>query len=233
MQAINNVPWTKLNKDGIWNHAAMKYMNPVGRSYHNMQHIVDIYNYAHKLRIPYDIDLDVAILFHDIIYDEKDNKEIRSAYDFMEIVRNVIGKTLMIVPDKVLMPFGVINPNRVADFILSTINHAPQTADGNEMVLLDLYGFADDKIRKENLLNIIDEIENLYKIEIDKEVLYKIHQNLLRIYGNMVYFVTAFPEDKNIKHWNDVVLGIKKQLELLQEMVNKEIDKEKRFTIKK
>lgn len=233
MNKMHDVPWTKLTKDGIWNHAAMKYMNPVGRSYHNMQHIVDIYTYAHKLRIPYDIDLDVAILFHDIIYDEKDNKEIRSAYDFMEIVRNVIGKTLMSVPDKVLMPFGVINPNRVADFIMSTINHAPQTADGNEMVLLDLYGFADHRVRENNLLNIIDEIENLYKIEIDKEVLYKIHQNMLRIYGNLVYYVTAFPDDKNIVHWNMIIEGIKKQLVLLQEMVNKEIDKEKRFTITK
>jgi len=232
MKIIDNIPWTKLNKDGIWNHAAMKYMNPTGRTYHNMQHIVDLYSYAQELKIPYDINLDVAILFHDIVYDKEDNKEIRSAYDFYGVVKNVIGN-LSAIPEKVFMPFGVIQPEKVADYILTTINHAPMSNEGQELVLLDLYGFADNNKRKQNFVNLMDEIENLYEIEVDKNILFKVHQNLLRIYGNLVYYVTANPDAPRIETWNAIIQGIEKQAKEIEALVQKELDKEKRFKIVK
>lgn len=215
------VPWTKLGKDAIWSHVSVKYMEPVGRYYHNMQHVVDLYNYAHELKIPYDINLDVAILFHDIVYDDKDNKEIRSAYEFMQRMKAFNGGKE--VPEKMLMPFGVVNTNIVADAILGTISHNPDgkdTSARNLLILLDLYGMTKKKAREEGFNNLMNEIDVLYSANKElneKTVIEEMGRNLVRIYGNLLTYVTKVKDDpeKNLiymKEWEQVCEGVAAQI---------------------
>ncbi len=60
-----------------------KYFDWIGIAnklpYHNQQHLIDMYNFLEERNVPYSKELDIAILFHDIIYDKNPNKEQRSA----------------------------------------------------------------------------------------------------------------------------------------------------------
>lgn len=219
MSLIIDVPWTKLKKDAIWGHVSVKYMEPPGRLYHNMAHVVDLYKYADLLKIPHNIDLDLAILYHDIIYDSGDNKEIRSSYAFANMINNFSGKNDEI-PEKVMLPFGVVNPLNVIDAILATVSHAPIGDDTdilNIIILLDLYGFAKEKTRKQNFVNLINEIDVLYP-NVDRLEVYKnVAENLLRIYGNIVFFI-EYSKNNNVtmkyeKEWNEILSGIAKQID--------------------
>lgn len=73
------VPWTALQDKPIWNKVIEQMQHPKGRHYHNMQHVLDLYNHAAvTFKLPYDPDLDLAILTHDVIYDAGPFKELRS-----------------------------------------------------------------------------------------------------------------------------------------------------------
>lgn len=63
--------WTKLKDTELWKRAETAYAAPEGRHYHNMGHVMRLYEVAEETAVPYDRALDLAILAHDAIYDEK------------------------------------------------------------------------------------------------------------------------------------------------------------------
>lgn len=230
----NKIPWTKLDKDHIWAHVSVKYMEPEGRQYHNMQHIVNMYTYAKELQIPYDVNLDLAILYHDVVYDDKENKEIRSAYMFTQDILQYSGNKLSkILPEKILMPFGVVKPNDVVDYIATTINHSPEKFDTKSyLALLDLYHFSNEKDRQDSAYKLFEEIYNLYPNAKKLDVLQNINKNLARIYGNLIYSleINKYQGDY-IKEWDAVVEGIKTQYKHIETLIQKEKELNKGFTI--
>ena len=167
------IPYTRLNGDAFWNSIAMQYIHPVGRYYHNMEHVVDLYKYAKELGIEYDINLDVAILIHDVIYDGEKQAEIRSILHFINMVRNVLKQpNLTEIPEKVMMPFGVIEPNIISDLVITTIDHNPKKGGDNRLILLDLYSFTKGPtVCQENYYALIDELGKLYPNTNKEEIL--------------------------------------------------------------
>lgn len=64
--------------------------------YHNINHIYEMYKYLEETQEPYATSLDWAVLFHDIIYDEFPDKELRSAEKLSEMWRKSDNKDLSI-----------------------------------------------------------------------------------------------------------------------------------------
>lgn len=56
--------------------------------YHNINHIVSIYNYFDAVDEPYRESTDWAVLVHDVVYDPEPEKELRSAEFFIELAQD-------------------------------------------------------------------------------------------------------------------------------------------------
>jgi len=62
-----------------------------GCQYHNNQHIEEMYQYLEDTDEPYDEALDWVVMFHDVVYDEKPEKEARSANCFLISFISTVG----------------------------------------------------------------------------------------------------------------------------------------------
>lgn len=72
--------WTRLDTSEIWTLAKAVYDSDPRRKYHNWHHVQRLYYHAEfTFNLPYDDQLDRAILGHDVIFDEHSRKEERSA----------------------------------------------------------------------------------------------------------------------------------------------------------
>jgi len=113
-------PWTRLSGTPIWTKAQAAYQADPRRKFHTFYHVIDLYARADALGLPYDPDLDRAILGHDVVWDAGGNLELRSA-DWMRTHD----------PDFT---------DRADGLIMHTAHHTP--GPDNRMVLLDLGGLA-------------------------------------------------------------------------------------------
>lgn len=113
--------WTRLEDTLLWSRAKTEYGRDPRRKYHNWTHVQRLYFHAeHTLALPYDPQLDKAVLCHDVIYDEKPDKELRSAEWMMK---------------------NDPSPSRAAyDHIIKTAGHA--LGSDNRILMLDLADFA-------------------------------------------------------------------------------------------
>ncbi|MDO5650395.1 MAG: hypothetical protein Q4G11_07300, partial [Gallicola sp.] len=150
-------PWTKLQDHEIWNSVKDLYADS-RREYHNFDHIEYIYSVAEKLKIEYSTSLDLAILFHDAVYDHLPEKEARS-----------LGLMAM----SCLRHFDPLDVGKAAYLIGTTANHSLKVEDPT-LVLLDLFSFTDPQEREKNFYLIADENMKLYGIEYrDEELIQK------------------------------------------------------------
>ncbi|MFX4299892.1 hypothetical protein [Pseudosulfitobacter pseudonitzschiae] len=128
-------PYTKLFDTDLWRAAEAQYrMN--GHDYHGMGHIHDLYASAARLGMDYDVDLDHAILTHDVILDGEDRPELRSARWLELRTGNRFPKA--------------------SELIMTTVDHLP-SHDDNRMALLDLSGFLSPGDRTANTRKLRDE----------------------------------------------------------------------------
>jgi predicted metal-dependent HD superfamily phosphohydrolase len=91
-----NWPWTKIRNNILAQQAIHRIaqntyeLYPDGGTilhYHNLQHVGSMYQHLQDTNEPYDEVLDWAVLFHDIVYDNKPDKELRSGFLFMDMAR--------------------------------------------------------------------------------------------------------------------------------------------------
>lgn len=214
-----SVPYTRLSGDAFWNKVSMQHMLPVTRKYHVMEHIVDMYKYAKELDLDYDINLDVAILIHDVIYDGGKHAELRSIQYFIDMVKNYTkDKNMLLIPEKVFMPFGVIEPLKIIDFVLSTIDHTPKKDIDNTLMMLDLYSFAKgETVRNVNYKKLMEELIGLYPEHTPLDIKYNVRNNLIRICTNIVNYTVSLDEtDKFYQIWIDIQNGIAKHIEKIE-----------------
>lgn len=216
----NKIPWTKLENTNFWNSVWMKYSEPAGRTYHNIGHVAAMYNYAQKLKIPYSVELDVAILIHDMVYDKGEHKEIRSGYEFVKMVNQSQkfggGKEL---PEYFYINATKADVGEILDLVNTTIAHIPITDANNDLILLDLYGFATDS-REMNYKLIFDECLNLYGNINHQELNINIMTNLTRIGFNISTYLEKNKNCKYEKHWQDICKGIYSQTVDIKKLVN-------------
>lgn len=81
-------PWTRVKNTDLFETAHYEIIkNSINRklSYHNMNHVRSMYQHLADTNEPYDEALDWAVIFHDIVYDEKPMKELRSGLRFIEL----------------------------------------------------------------------------------------------------------------------------------------------------
>jgi hypothetical protein len=145
--------WSRLIDSPIGKVAKILHTSDDRRSYHNWTHIERNFHHAkNTFNFAYDPALDLANLFHDVVYDERPDKEIRSTVMFSEI-------------------YHAMAPNydegingEVIDHIVSTINHK-NTRNDESMILLDLADLGNDQQCQINHGLIIQESMNLYGID--------------------------------------------------------------------
>lgn len=153
LMATIDTSWSKLIDTQMGNYVNV-LMDVTHKTYHNFDHIKRLYALAKKWNLPYDLNLDAAILWHDSVYDALPDKEIRSA------------KAMMNIFDKHPEWFEGIVLARVSALIHSTINHVIDLKDDNLMIKLDLAELGDPVKAKENFWNILEESQALYNIDI-------------------------------------------------------------------
>lgn len=158
----NFVVWSQIQHTDLAKVArSIIYKNSYGRDlkYHNFDHVISMYQYLGSTNEPYDEALDWAILFHDIVYDEKAEKELRSRIVFTDMIGRYEGCT----PD-------IWKLNRVCNLIMCTVDHVvvPELKGSSAIIRADLHrltkrltAFEDfGKIMKESMaLYNIDEVE--------------------------------------------------------------------------
>lgn len=135
--------WTRLQDTQIWADAEVAYSQPNGRHYHNMGHVLRLYDVAEETVVPYDRALDLAILGHDVIYDDKPQKELRSA----EWLMSYTG------------PEDYVDFETAYDLIMSTADHTP--CEDNRLILLDLHDLGDHDISIKNRELVASEFQAL------------------------------------------------------------------------
>jgi predicted metal-dependent HD superfamily phosphohydrolase len=137
--------WSKLVNTpiGIF---VKRFMSDSKRKYHNFGHILDCYSFLEKIGYPYSVELDYAILFHDVIYDNLPEKEIRSAKFFVE------------------QKIKFVDTDKVYDLILATIDHDftlwsdREDRDFKAIIMTDLHQLGDPLLVIKNYGLIMEEI---------------------------------------------------------------------------
>lgn len=117
--------WSRLEGTPIWNKARATYADPAGRHYHNFDHVLRLYEIAAEKGLTYSLALDLAILTHDVIWDEHPDKERRSADWLLANAEGVRPEVL----------------RHAVDLVMSTTRHQPGGDD--RLVLLDIHDLQD------------------------------------------------------------------------------------------
>ena len=162
-------------------------------AYHNWQHILDCYQYLELANVPHNEELDYAVMHHDIVYDNKPDKELRSAELMLEWY-----------------------PTRTAayDIIMATADHKIAKRDlfSLNMIKADLHQLCDPVMATRNYVKIMDESVSLYGITA--------HQFAT---NNAIFMMnlqnTVFENmqiDGDQKFWNQVRLGAEHTITISQ-----------------
>lgn len=125
-------------------------------AYHNWDHILAMFDYLEKNDYPYDIALDAAILYHDIVYDNQPDKEIRSSLLFLDYCE--------MYPDR----FAIIHQNTAHLLIMDTIDHNIKHGSdelSRAIIRADLHALADGEQTFLNYHKIMNESIQLYGID--------------------------------------------------------------------
>lgn len=127
-----------------------------GCTYHNLEHVESMYQYLADTNEPYDEALDWAVLFHDIVYDEKPEKEYRSAKAFVDMVKVYKGCNLR--PAK---------QGQAHSLIMRTVDHIvmPEVKGSSAIVRADLHGLTNRLTAFQNFGKIMLESMKLYNID--------------------------------------------------------------------
>lgn len=132
-----------------------------GCEYHNNTHIEDMYEYLQCANVPYDEALDWAVMFHDVVYDNKPEKEKRSANLFFEMNKNYRGCNL-----------DINGVDRVQFLIMETENHKV-TKDvylkgSSDIIRADLHALTNKINTTQNFVKIMNESITLYDCSIEE-----------------------------------------------------------------
>jgi predicted metal-dependent HD superfamily phosphohydrolase len=160
------INWSRLPDDtrsrAVWRYGSIPF--EPNRFYHNITHIDRMYRAAGKLDIPYSRNLDIAILYHDIIYDAEGNNELRSINrlydDWGDITKDYAQSAFPITKDDLREIESLILTTRYDKW--SRYRFKEDYIPDNRLVLLDLYDFADHAQRIENYANVMRESMGLY-----------------------------------------------------------------------
>ena len=149
--------YTRLDTHPIFIKAVEHINSDSRRKYHNMSHVEAMYNFLEDNEFEYDEALDWAVILHDVVYDEKPNKELRSA-GWVKYLEEYYPKELL---------------NRIGNSIIATETHDyRQGEDLWPIIYADLHGFLTEHTAEENYQLVKEEYMLLYG-QIDDETFIK------------------------------------------------------------
>jgi len=183
--------WTKLSGTPMETHV-QNMMSDLRLRYHNFDHITALYASAENKQIEYCAELDCAILWHDAVYDEFPDKELRSA--------EAMRQAAIDHPDW----FSGIDVDIAYNMIMNTAGHIYSENVDPALIYLDLGDLTCPDKRLENYGNILMESINLYGITVSESA-----QGTLDFMQTFVIDVerNVYLDQKNAKFWNDVADG--------------------------
>jgi predicted metal-dependent HD superfamily phosphohydrolase len=113
--------------------------------YHNWQHILDCYAYLEENDVPYDKNLDYAVIFHDIVYDNLPEKEYRSTEQMLRSTPST----------------------EAYDILMATRKHSIKDANWQSIAMIkaDLHQLTIPDKTLENFSKILQESKKLYDID--------------------------------------------------------------------
>ena len=185
---------------------ACRYMDANNCAYHNKEHIAACYRYLARNKVPYDVELDCAILFHDAVYDKHGDNEERSA----ELVKTYY--------DTYPAWFDVhsIDIDRVVMLIMDTCGHV-LTRDNEWILKADLHSLTDPHYTISNFLLLKSEGMYLYgKTEVE------VCQGTLAFMQTFRETMLDNFEFSGDQYWNDVINGIDNTIKLANMVIEGE-----------
>lgn len=158
--------------------------------YHNLEHVRSMYQHLHDTKEPYSEVLDWAVLFHDVIYDAKPAKELRSGLYFIQQAE-AVGCTL--TQDE---------RYQVVQLILHTEKHENLNCP---IVRADLHHLANPVKRFCNFVSIMEESMALY--DIDEQTFAQNSETYMngladRISGNLYVSTSQY------RIWDQILQGV-------------------------
>lgn len=164
--------------------------------YHTIEHVQAMYQYLELSDEPYDELLDWAVLFHDLVYDNKPNKELRSGIRFLELSMSNSGCSL-VYEQKVA----------VVRMILDTETHENVWSP---LVRADLHQLADPLHTFRNFNSIMLESINLYGVP--ERVFATNSEQYMRGLSNRLN--KAFEGGKPSRLWGNILKGVESTIQL-------------------
>lgn len=172
------IPWTQIFKHPVAEIAMSHYYvnHASGCTYHNFTHITRMYEYLDSVKQPYSKALDWAVLFHDVVYDEKPDKELRSAELWYNLTKDDLE-------------FQDIR-DEVFDLIMATKDHnSASTTEPLKSAIIraDLSGLTDPLQVFYNFERIMREATIIYKIdhvtfaENSENFMYGLYRNVMTL----------------------------------------------------
>ena len=174
--------------------------------YHNWAHIEHCYENAGELGLPYDADLDMAILFHDSVYDVDPDKEKRSSAFMYEVAETYRDDT-----------FKQLDLGIVSSMIMNTVTHRSWPRLNPGMIMVDLADLCYTRRTLDNHKSIMDENMALYnksKYDCALANVNFMNELLDRVKLNV------WSDLNNTKFWNEVEAGIQTTIMLSERITN-------------
>jgi len=154
---IKITPWSQVQYTELFQMARLVIYNNSDHcelTYHNWNHVKSMYQYLADTDEPYDNALDWAVLFHDIVYDNKPEKELRSVDVFKRMTSQYREAQC-----------GELDHVRIGRMILATVDHIVDDPDVSAIVRADLHGLTNRLTSFRNYGSIMEESMNLYGVD--------------------------------------------------------------------
>lgn len=148
-------PWSRIQNTPLANAARNVIHDSLyDLRYHDWGHVVSMYQYLADTNEPYDDCLDWAVLLHDIVYDNKPEKELRSAIMFSDMKEKYAGCDL-----------NILYEGHVAALIMNTETHSVIYPSSSAIIRADLHGLTNRVTAYLNFGKIMQESMTLYGID--------------------------------------------------------------------
>lgn len=189
--------WTRISPSSIHRRIAWHQMMKNGLPYHNTNHVEMMWEFLDVEQVPYDINLDYAVLYHDAVYDAAGDKEERSAQLFVQACENH-G-----------IPEGV-DVDTVVRLIRATIYHIPADPLESAIIRADLWGLTVPHNTYHNFNALVDEGKRLYHTW-ELPVMRGMITFLLDLYNRIEHNRTV-ADPEHAAYWFDVNQGISQSI---------------------
>lgn len=198
--------WTQI-KDTDMAKAAWDIINTAkdrGLAYHNADHINAMYQYLHDTDETYNVLLDWAVLYHDIIYDAKPEKETRSIVQFLRDNEK----------------YGELEEDlayEVVNFIATTSHHRLYEPSYSAIIRADLHHLAKHETTLTSYVDVLRESKALYGI--DAATFAKRNREYMISLASRVYDNIADDDSRYAEFYSNVLVGISRVITLSGELL--------------